>query len=229
MRQLLTILAGLTMLVAIDASAESKQLNFTDFDEVSVGSGMQVSINQGVMYRIAATGSAADLDRLRVNQQGSRLTFSLDSGFWGFIHGRINLSITLPALRGVHLSGGSSGTLEIRRGSAPFTAALSGGSRLDGHVACGNIQMLLSGGSRIEVSGNGQSLVLEGSGGSRIDLKDFSVTKVTSNLSGGSQANITVDGELNARLSGGSKITYFGSAALSAVQTSGGSRVTKGL
>lgn len=230
MRQTVLIVAVLMMFTAVDATAETRQLNFTDFDEVSVGPGMQVSVNQGARYRIEATGSTADLDRLRVNHQGNRLTFSIESGFLGsFRAGRINLSITLPALRSLDLSGGSDGTLDVQRGTAPFTVALSGGSKLNGQLACGNVQLALSGGSRISVSGAGQNLVLEASGGSRFELKTFSVKDVTASLSGGSQAILTLDGELTARLSGGSHINYFGNAALTAVQTSGGSKVSKGL
>jgi hypothetical protein len=229
MRQFVVIVALLLMLSAIDATAETRQLNFTGFDEVDVGGGMQVSIVQGATYRVEVTGSAADLDRLRTEHSGSRLTFSRQSGFWGsFQAGRISLNIILPALRTVKLSRGANATLAIPHGAA-FAAALSGGSRLTGQLACGDTILSLSGGSRVELSGSGQNLLLKGSGGSRYDLKTFSVTHVASSLSGGSQATVTLDGGLSANLSGGSHITYFGNAALAAVRASGGSKVQKGL
>src|SRR5438552_13375340 len=100
MKQFVVIVTLLVMVIAIDASAETKQLDFGHFDEVSVSGGMHVSISQGAMYRVEATGSAADLDRLRVNQSGSRLMFSMYSGLLGFFpsSGRISLNITLPTL-----------------------------------------------------------------------------------------------------------------------------------
>src|ERR1043166_4868665 len=154
MRQIVITVTLLMMPIAVDATAETRQLNFTDFDEVSVGSGMRVSINQGATYRVEAIGSAADLDLLRVQHVGSRLTFSIESGFWRlFRAGQISLNITLPALRKMELSGGSIGTLDVQRGSAPFAADLSGGSRLSGQVVCGDIALSLSGGSRVGLSG----------------------------------------------------------------------------
>jgi Putative auto-transporter adhesin, head GIN domain len=220
----------LTVLTALDATAETRQLNFTDFNEVSVGSGIRMSINQGATYRVEAIGAAADLDRLRVTYLGSRLTFWIESSFLGlFQAGRINLNITLPALRKVQLSGGSDGVLGVQCGSAPFAAALSGGSRLSGQVACGAIQMALSGGSRVDLAGSGQSLLLDGSGGSRYELKDLQVKDVKSNLSGGSRATLNLEGGLDANLSGGSQITYFGNGALGIVRTSGGATVRRGL
>ena len=230
MRQLVVIATLLMTLTTIDASAETRQLNFTDFDQISVGYGMRVSLNQGAMYRVEAIGSTADLDRLRVTHQGNRLTFSLDSGFWGlFQSARISLNITLPSLRAVDLSGGSDGTLDVQRGSSSFAASLSGGSRLSGQLACADIQMSLSGGSRVGLSGTGQSLILQGSGGSKYELKNFPVNHMVSSLSGGSQATVTLDGDMTAHLSGGSRVIYFGNAVLAAVRTSGGSRVRKGL
>jgi hypothetical protein len=81
----------------------------------------------------------------------------------------------------------------------------------------------------VDLSGAGQGLVLKGSGGSQYDLKAFPVKHVASSLSGGSQATVTLDGTIDADLSGGSHITYFGDAALAEVRTSGGSKVQKGL
>ncbi len=186
MRQIVITVTLLIILSAVDATAETRQLTFSDFDELSVASGTRVSINQGALYRIEAIGSAADLDRLRVGHQGNRLTFRIESGFWGFFPaGHIDLNITLPALRKVELSGGSLGTLDVKRGSTPFAAALSGGSRLSGQVAFGDIALSLSGGSRVGLSGTGHSQVLDGSGGSRYELKSLSVKDVTSDLSGG--------------------------------------------
>jgi len=230
MRQFVVIGVLLMLFIAIDATAETRQLDFGNFDEVSVGSGMYVSISQGPMYRVEASGSAANLDRLRVEHSGSRLTFSIYTGVLGlFQTGRISLNITVPALRAVHLSGGSDGMLHVQHGSSAFAAALSGGSKLSGQLACSDIQLSLSGGSRVNLSGTGQSLVLKGSGGSKYELKDFPVRYMVSTLSGGSQATVTLDGEIVANLSGGSDVTYFGNAVLAAVRASGGSKVRKGL
>jgi len=229
MRQLVVIVTLAVMFTAIDALAETRQLDFGHFDEISVGGGMQVSITQGAAYRVEATGSSSDLDRLRVEQSGGHLTFTRQSAVFGFFQsGRISLNITLPALRTVRLSGGSDGKLAIPHGSA-LAATLSGGSRLSGELACSDIQLSLSGGARADLSGTGQNLVLRGSGGSKSELKTLSVKQVTSTLSGGSQATVTVDGALSADLSGGAHMTYFGNALLGAVRTSGGAKVQKGL
>ena len=223
------LLSSFMVLLATGAAAETQTLNFTDFDEVSVGYGMRAAIHQSDAYRLEATGALEDLERLEVKKNGSRLEFSLKSG-WGrwFGGGRITLDITLPRLRRLALSGGSIGSLDMQMGSSPFSAALSGGSSLDGRLGCGNADLALSGGSQAGLSGTGQHLSLSGSGGSQYQLRNFAAGDVNVNLSGGSEATVTLRGELSAALSGGSEVAYYGNAALRSVHASGGSRVRKG-
>jgi hypothetical protein len=224
------LLASFMLLLATGATAETQTLNFTDFDEVSVGYGMRASIRQSDGYRVEATGALEDLERLEVKKKGGRLEFSLKSGWarW-FGRGQITLAITLPRLRRLALSGGSTGSLEMQMGSSPFSAALSGGSSLDGRLGCGDVDLALSGGSRAGLSGTGRDLSLSGSGGSQYRLRSFAAAgNVNVNLSGGSEATVALSGELSAALSGGSDVAYYGNATLSAVHASGGSRVRKG-
>lgn len=211
------------------AAAETRTLNFTNFDQVSVGSGMHVSINQGESYRVEATGAPEALERLEMDQKGSRLEFWLDHGWtWWRRSGRISLDITLPRLRKLDLSGGSQGSLDIQTGSGSFSADLSGGSFLNGQLSCGNGELSLSGGSEVELSGSGEDLIIDGSGGSEYDLQDFPARNLNASLSGGSRAAVTLNGSLNADLSGGSEVVYYGNATMAAVSSSGGSKVRKG-
>jgi len=223
------LLTSFMVLVAAGASAETRTLSFTDFDAVDVGHGMRASIRQGDGYRVQATGTAESLARLEVKKNGRRLEFSVESN-WGswFSGGGITLDITLPRLRGLALSGGSTGTLDMQIGADPFLANLSGGSSLHGRLGAGDVNLALSGGSRADLSGTGQHLRLSGSGGSKYLLKNLATGNVQAHLSGGSEATVTLKGHLSASLSGGSDVTYHGNPAIGEVHTSGGSRVRKG-
>jgi hypothetical protein len=84
-----------------------------------------------------------------------------------------------------------------------------------------------SGGSDVDLSGNTTTLHVEASGGSDFHgyglLTDFCSIKA----SGGSDANITVNKELNADASGGSDIYYKGSGVVKEVRSSGSGSVSK--
>jgi hypothetical protein len=198
-------------LVVVEAAAETQTLNFTNFDELRVASGIRVSIRQGNTYRVTASGTSDDLRRLDVRQKGHHLEFSMPSGFLSWFRpGSISVDITMPALRSLSLSGGSEGTLGIQIGSQPFRADLSGGSKLSGEIRSGDIDLNLSGGSRVTLSGSARRLSAAGSGGSKFDLRDLAATDVTASLSGGSD------------------VIYHENARLGSVTTSGGSQVRRG-
>jgi hypothetical protein len=211
MRRIVVSLACLMALWAGEAAAETQTLNFRNFDEVGVGSGMRVSIKQGDTYQVTATGSSDDLRRMEVRHNGTRLEFSMPSRFLSWLgSGRISLDITVPALRRLSLSGGSDGTLTMQIGSESFRASLSGGSKLNGEIHSGDIELSLSGGSRVTLSGSGRRVSVNGSGGSNSDLTNLAVTDVSASLSGGSD------------------VTHHPSASLGSVRASGGSQVRRG-
>jgi hypothetical protein len=117
----------------------------------------------------------------------------------------------MPALRRLGLSGGSQGDVPIMQiGAEPFRAELSGGSRLEGEIRSGDIDLELSGGSRATLAGSGQRLSVSGSGGSNFELTDLAVTDVRGSLSGGSD------------------VTYHPNARPGSISTSGGSQARRG-
>jgi hypothetical protein len=212
MRRIALSLILLTTVVVAEAAAQTQTFNFTNFDEVQVRSGMRVSIKQGGTYQVTATGSSEDLARLQARHTGKRVEFEMPSDFlsW-FRSGRISLDITMPALRRLSLSGGSEGDIPIMQiGAEPFRADLSGGSRLNGEIRSGDMDLHLSGGSRATLSGSGQRLSVSGSGGSKFELSDLAVTDVRGSLSGGSD------------------VTYHQNANLGNISTSGGSQARRG-
>jgi hypothetical protein len=212
MRRIALSLILLTTVVVAEAAAETRTFNFTNFDEVRVGSGMRVSIRQGGTYQITATGAPEDLNRLQARDIGSRVEFQMPSTFFEwFRSGRITLDITMPALRRLGLSGGSEGDMPIMQiGAEHFRAELSGGSRLNGEIRSGDIDLQLSGGSRATLSGSGRRLSVSGSGGSNFELSDLAVTDVRGSLSGGSD------------------VRYHPNANPGSISTSGGSQAQRG-
>ena len=217
------------VLAAAGASAETRTLSFADFVEVRVSHGLRAAIRQGDIYQVEATGTTETQKRRQVQKHGRRLEFSVQSNWEQWFSGSgITIDVTLPRLRGLALSGGSAGTLDMELGADSFLADVSGGSSLNGRLGAGDVGLLLSGGSTADLSGNGQHLRLSGSGGSKYLLRNLTAQHVQARLSGGSEATVTLDGRLSVALSGGSHVTYHGNAAMGELDTSGGSRVRKG-
>lgn len=231
MRKFLTVLT-LVFAAALTASpsqarAQPRDFDFTGFSRIVVRSGMIVEISQSETYSVEADGLPEDLERLVVEQSGDSLQFPLDRRMRRSA-GRINLTIRMPELSALSLSGGATGWLRMSTAPAGFEANLSGGSRLEGELRAGATRLTLSGGSRVLLDGGGDSLWIRGSGGSRFDLHAFTCSELEARLSGGSRSTVRTDGVIDANLSGGSNVTYYGNPSLGRIRTSGGGRVAEG-
>ncbi len=209
----------------------TKTYDYKDFSEVEASSGMVLTVTQSNSYSIEVKIDSDDLKYFRVEQKGNKVEFYLKNNFFSFFghrHGRIEINIKMPALTGVGLSGGASGNITMDIPSKNFSGELSGGANLKGNLTCRNAKLGLSGGCGVNLSGKGDNLRIEGSGGCTFKLKDFSVNNVDTDLSGGTNATVTMNGTLNAEQSGGSRLTYYGKATLGNTDFSGGSGVSKG-
>jgi hypothetical protein len=129
---------------------------------------------------------------------------------WGtsFSSATLKITITMPEISKIELSGGAQGKIEDFSSSNKLSIELSGGTQLTG-------------------KGSAEDLAVDASGGSQLHFRDYSVQDANIELSGGSQATINLDGTLDADLSGGSKLYYYGDGTLGEIETSSGSQITK--
>jgi hypothetical protein len=220
----LSLCLSMVMVVA-DAAAETRTLNYSNFDDVSVESGMRANISQGTAFRVTATGSAEDLKRLKVSQSGSRIDFSIQNAPKV---GLIVLDITMPALKRLALSGGAEGNLKMPTGAPSFASTLSGGATLAGQLTSKDVTLDASGGATATLSGSTGGMRLTGSGAGQFELKNFPATSARINHSRGSTAVVTVNGRIDADVSGGSELTYHGKATLGTQNSSGGAEIRRG-
>jgi hypothetical protein len=218
------ILAAASFLV--QAKDVTRTYNNKDFSEVSICCGMKLRLNQAENYSVKITADQKDFDVITVEQNNGKLEVYVNRNNYRF-KSDVRIEISMPDLSAISLSGGSLGNMNMDT-DHNFAAKISGGGFLKGNLNCRNVKLDLSGGSKVEFSGRGKNMDLSGSGGSTFNLKDFSVQDVESQLSGGSNVTINMDGTLNTSQSGGSQIIFYGTAKIGRTSFSGGSGVSKG-
>lgn len=208
----------------------TKTYDFKNFNSIDVSSGMYLHVTKSDTYSIKVKVDESDFKYLRVKKDGETLKIYFHNSFFSFFsrHNRVEINVTMPALRKLDLSGGTHGNIEMDNSGKSFYADMSGGTYLEGNLTCGDVHFDISGGSKVNINGKGNDLKIEGSGGCSYKLKDFSVNNVDADLSGGTGATITMNGTLNADLSGGCHITYYGKMSLGNTDFSGGSGVSRG-
>ncbi len=209
------------------AQSQTKNYDYKDFTKVEAGWGMQLTITQSDNYLIEVEADEKDFEYLKVEKDGSSLKFYIDKHSYRK-RGDIDITIKMPSLTGLELSGGAEANIDMNISSKEFECELSGGAQLNGNLKCGDISVGSSGGGTTNLTGRGDNLNVDGSGGSEFKLKDFSVKDVNSELSGGSELTVTMNGNLSSNQSGGSKIVYYGIANSVDSHSSGGSSVRKG-
>lgn len=227
MKKILFVVLPLFLLTSAFAEEITKKYDFKDFTGVSVSHGMNLKITQSDSYSIEVKADEKDFKFLSVEKNGDDLEFYITQKNYRHTE-EIEITISMPALTNLQLSGGSTGNLVMDVSNKSFDLGLSGGSEVEGELKCGDINLQLSGGSHVFLKGKGKNAALAGSGGSIFDMKNFSAEDVDSQLSGGSQVKITMNGTLNTVQSGGSEITYYGNVDLGSTSFSGGSGVHKG-
>jgi hypothetical protein len=125
----------------------------------------------------------------------------------------------------VQISGGG----EIRAGSIgarDLDIDLSGASdaRID-DLATETLRLANSGGGVASIAGATATAEVEMSGGGDFDAENLQVVELVINASGGGSATVWVINRLDADLSGGSSLSYYGQPEIVNRNTSGGSSI----
>jgi hypothetical protein len=202
----------------------TKDYDFTGFTKVAVDGGFTVDIDYAETSEVSVTvDDNLVKEHLEVELDGDTLRIGL-ADLWQYRNVTLSARVVMPAITGLEVSGAS----EVHLGplsAGAVTLDVSGASRVEGDVTLEALAGEVSGASTVGLAGSAGGLRLEASGGSRLEL--FRLTAQTADLSvsGGSRAEVTVTGELDAEASGGSRIEYAGDPRLGTVDVSGGSAV----
>jgi Putative auto-transporter adhesin, head GIN domain len=235
--------------VAGSGRVVTKELQFTDFTTVHIGSAFQARITHSSSYRVSVTMDDNLFDYLQVSKEGGALVIGLKPGYeYHYQSLTLRTEIQFPDLNELQMGGATRGTVQGFSSSHKFALLLSGASSVEiADTSAGDIEIDISGASRLSgsmtaigevrftVSGAGaatlggkaNNLLIVGSGASHVDLSDFTVHDARVNLSGASQATINLDGRLDADLSGASTLLYIGNPTLGDISVTGGSTISK--
>lgn len=120
---------------------------------------------------------------------------------------RINVSVSMPQIEGLDVSGASSGTVA--------------------GVNADSLELKASGASKIKIEGTAKELNADASGASTVDAEGLKVENADVGASGASKATVAATNDLKVDASGASKISYVGEPKNIKQNSSGASSVTK--
>jgi len=233
-----------TVLIDVEEGpVTTRTYDFTGFTGIEVGHAFEVVVTPSDNYSVTITAREGILDRIDVTLSGSTLRIDTDTWFLTW-HSNPKVTITMPSLQRLGLSGAAQGDargfkssgafevelsgashLDLDMGVGAFRAQISGASSLAGDLEATSSDIELSGASNVTLTGFGGDLVIDASGASRAKLPGYPVNAASVELSGASSAELTVSGRMDVNLSGASKLEYFGDATLGTIDISGASDI----
>ncbi|WP_316842090.1 head GIN domain-containing protein [Pedobacter gandavensis] len=214
----------------ISAKAQqNKDIALTNFNEVTVSSGIDLYLTQSHSENIKVTAHEDLLKNVVVEKQGSNLIVKYkNSQGWGrtFKGQSIKVYVNYKTLNAITASGGSDVYGQNTLRTQKLNIRASGGADLSLDIHADDLVLTTSGGADVKLKGKVKNMIVQTSGGSDVEayqlISDYA--KVTA--SGGSDASVYVNKGLEASASGGSDINYKGNAALNKTSSSKSGDVT---
>jgi hypothetical protein len=135
---------------------KTEDFGFTDFNRIEVNGPFNVAISYAANYTVNITANANLFERIKYSNEDSLLKIDIQSSsYWGkqrtqFVDTTMNVTITLPHLRGITLTGKAKGTLTGFDSRAGIDFSISGTSTLDiPELIAGDLNFTVSGQSNV--------------------------------------------------------------------------------
>ena len=201
-----------------------KSYSVVDFDRLDIGSALNIQVEQGNVYSVEAKGDRRNIDDLEVSKHGNTLSIRFDDE--GERRHDTYIYITMPSLSSANFSGASSSKIRGFDSTDDLDLYLSGASVSQLDASYSNVNTTATGASKLVLFGSAVKLNAELSGASSIKAFDFHVNDADIVLSGASDGQVSVSGNLNVKATGASILIYRGNPAVE-VETSGASEVKR--
>ena len=198
------LLVGCGVDVELDAGdTVTETFSVDDFDELEVDGAFDVTVVLGEEPSLEIELGENQVDDLRVDQDGDRLSIGLDS-VWLSFDNDLEARITTIDLSEIDLDGAVSVDIE--------------------NLGSDRLELDLDGASRVSGQGSIRELVINTNGASRVDFDDVAIDEVDIDADGASQLKLSGAAVVTGRLNGASSVDVSDDAQVN-VQTEGASSI----
>ena len=163
-----------TIVIESNGNLVFDEYDFVGFDEIEIGSLMEVEISQGETYRITTSVVEDAVPYLQVSLEGKRLRIGLDSSqTYNISKVTLRAEITLPELTVLIIDGISDVKLEDFDCTHPLDLEVTGISSLEGHITGCDLSIETSDLSKVKLNGLAGNVFIKGSAISEVDISSL--------------------------------------------------------
>ena len=202
----------------------TRAIQVTSFSKLEVTGSFTATVSVGNSESVSVRVDDNLVDSLDVGVSDDQLHIGLKPDT-SVRNATLEADITVRSLESLEGSGATSIVLSDELAADTMTVTVSGASRVSGSIAIGSGSIELSGASNAVLSGSASTLDVTVSGASHLDTKELTIRQLSIDLSGASEADVTVTGSLSASASGASTLRYAGSPTIARSETSGASTI----
>jgi hypothetical protein len=190
-----------------------RTFRLANFTRLEMGNAFIVKVRRAANFSLVATGDQTDIDDLEafVSQNDVLVLRYRNNRTRRY---RMDVSVTMPDLRGVDFSGAVKSSIEGFDNLRNLDIELSGASKSTAVVSAERVEIDLSGASQLNLRGSGLRLGGVLSGASQLDAFDYGVEDADLDLSGASSGRLLVSKSLTVKASGASDVRYRGNPEL---------------
>jgi hypothetical protein len=199
-----------------------KKLTNIKFTIINIQGVINTEIRQSDDFSIVISTDDNLINRVLISSEGETLKLSIQAPA-SFFPTSLKITITMPRIYGLYLSGGARASLVDFKSTFNFSLNVAEKSNLNGYIEAGITDFDISEGSQVSLKGIALELNLEAAGGSKLDLGDFVLSRAKAKLKEGSEAIMNVNGRFDVTLNDASKIYYLGDPIITEASISGGS------
>jgi phage shock protein PspC (stress-responsive transcriptional regulator) len=183
------------------------------FTSVRASGGIRILVREDKEYRVAARGTARDLESLQLTVTGHELRIQRGNKSWfGFIfHGfrGLVIEISAPVMHSVHAEGASQADVEGFHGEKLELIA-KGASKLRATTRAKHVRLEAEGASAVTLNGEGESIHLRAAGACSANASGFRAKRATFDVAGACSASVFATESVDGHVTGASAGKYYG-------------------
>jgi hypothetical protein len=227
-KQILTFLLSACTVIAF-AFADSETRNLSDFNKVSISSGINATLVKGSTNKVDIEADGIELEKIKTEVNGNKLKVSIDQKWWSGGWGKkrkVSVVITYTEeLNQISSSAGSRVGNEGTISSSKLQLSASSGSNTSLNISAESVSADVSSGASLSVSGSAGSIDVDASSGSSFKGYELESGDANVDASSGASIQVNVSGDLDADVSSGASIKYKGSPKSKNIDKSSGGSV----
>ncbi len=214
--------------VRVSGEIVTEEVTLSGYSKLKVSDAFNVFVTFSETEESIAIEANDDIQEyIIVEKKGEKLVVRLKNFTNIKGNATLNVLITTKNLTAFDVSGAAEVTLENELAMRSVDIALSGASNFKGELLVNQLEIRSSGASNADLYGTADRANVRLSGSSELRDFDMVIKSLDINMSGASDAYLSINESMDVVAAGASNLTYKGDAAIGTKRLSGSSQLIK--